>query len=96
MATTGFIAGVDYSISDINCSGSTQVRSIIGSLAFRLCLGLTALDLYRERHDPDDLQERDCVDRALQDLVSAGLVHRNGPFVIPTRAALKFEELSSL
>jgi hypothetical protein len=57
---------------------------------------LTALDLYRERRDPDDLQERDCVDRALQDLVSAGLVHRSGPFFIPTRAALKFEELSSL
>jgi hypothetical protein len=57
---------------------------------------LTSLDLYRERGDPDDLREQDSVDRALQALVSAGLVHRNGPFVIPSRAALKFEELSSL
>ena len=57
---------------------------------------LTPLDLYRERRDPDDPGERDAVDRAVQCLVSAGLVHRNGTFVVPSRAAIKFEELSSL
>ena len=57
---------------------------------------LTFLDLYRERRDPDDLGERDAVDRAVQGLVSAGLVNRSGPFVVPSRAALKFEALSSL
>lgn len=49
----------------------------------------------RSRHG-DDRGERDAVDRAVQILLTAGLVHRNGPFVIPSRAALKAEELHSL
>jgi hypothetical protein len=57
---------------------------------------LTKLDLYRERRDADDVEEQDAVDRAVEGLVAAGLVHRSGPFVVPSRAALKFEELSSL
>jgi hypothetical protein len=56
---------------------------------------LTPGDLYRERRDPDDLRERDDVDRAIDSLVVAGLAHRSGPFVVPSRAALKFEELNS-
>jgi len=57
---------------------------------------LTMLDLYRERMDPEDPRDRDAVDRAILDLVAAGLVHRNGPFVVPSRAALRFEELYEL
>ena len=57
---------------------------------------LTLLDLYRVRMNPDDPADRDAVDRAVLDLVAAGLVHRNGPFVVPSRASLRFEELYEL
>lgn len=37
--------------------------------------------------------ERDAIDRAVRDLVAAGLLHRHEAFVLPTRAALRFSEL---
>lgn len=35
----------------------------------------------------------DAVGRAVRDLAGAGLVHDGGDFVLPTRAALRFDEL---
>jgi hypothetical protein len=69
--------------------------AVLASLLAEHPTHLTLLDLYRER-DPEDLSERDAVDRAVQVLVSAGLLHRNGVFIVPSRAALHFERLSSL
>ena len=43
--------------------------------------------------DPEEFAERDAIERAVRDLVRAGLVHRNGEFAIPSRAALRFNEL---
>jgi hypothetical protein len=43
--------------------------------------------------DPDDFAQRDAVERAVRDLAGAGLLHRNGEFAFPTRAALRFDEL---
>ena len=43
--------------------------------------------------DPDAFAERDAIGRAVRELARAGLVHRNGEFVIPSRAALRFDEL---
>jgi hypothetical protein len=40
-----------------------------------------------------DFAQRDAVERALRDLAAAGLVHRNGDLVLPTRAAVRFDEL---
>ena len=37
--------------------------------------------------------ERDAVERAVRDLVGAGLLHHSESFVLPTRAALRFEQL---
>jgi hypothetical protein len=37
--------------------------------------------------------ERDAIERAVRDLVGAGLLHTYGGFVAPTRAALRFSEL---
>lgn len=37
--------------------------------------------------------ERDAVERAIRDLAGAGLLHRGGEFVAPTRAALRLSEL---
>lgn len=43
--------------------------------------------------DPEEFAERDAIERAVRDLSRAGLVHRNGEFAIPSRAALRFSEL---
>jgi hypothetical protein len=43
--------------------------------------------------DPEAFAERDAIERAARDLAGAGLVHRSGEFVLPSRAALRFSEL---
>jgi hypothetical protein len=43
--------------------------------------------------DPDEFAERDAIERAVRELARAGLLHRNGDFAIPSRAALRFSEL---
>lgn len=43
--------------------------------------------------EPEAFAERDAIARAVRDLARAGLVHRNGEFAIPSRAALRFDEL---
>jgi predicted transcriptional regulator len=43
--------------------------------------------------DPEAFAERDAIERAVRDLARSGLVHRNGEFAIPSRAALRFNEL---
>jgi hypothetical protein len=50
---------------------------------------LTEADLIRElASDPEAFGPRDHVQQAICDLAKVGLVHRHGPFVLPTRAAL--------
>jgi hypothetical protein len=52
-------------------------------------------EVVRELTDrPYDFAERDRIENAIRDLVRVGLVHRNGPFVFLTRAAVRFDELS--
>jgi hypothetical protein len=43
--------------------------------------------------EPEDFAVRDAVDRAVRDLAAAGLAHRREDFVLPSRAALRFDEL---
>lgn len=56
---------------------------------------LTLAELERELAGGDcgDFAERDAVERAVRDLAAAGLLHQGMPFVLPTRAALRFSEL---
>jgi hypothetical protein len=42
---------------------------------------------------PEDFSQRDAIERAVRDLAAAGLLHRRQDFVIPSRAALRFDEL---
>lgn len=84
-----------YRLSPVDADDAME-QAVLASVLAEHPIQLTMLDLNRERRDPDDPDERDAVDRAVQRLVAAGLVHRNGPFAIPTRAALRFEALSSL
>jgi hypothetical protein len=43
--------------------------------------------------DGDAFADRDAIERAVRDLAGAGLVHEGERFVLPTRAALRFDEL---
>jgi hypothetical protein len=55
----------------------------------------TVAELTRElSDDPEHPTQRDAVQRALRDLVGSGLLHRHGAFVLPTRAALRFDRLA--
>jgi predicted transcriptional regulator len=55
---------------------------------------LTVEELVREL-DPDrsSFSQRDAVERAVRDLSAAGLLHQCEALVLPTRAALRFDEL---
>lgn len=43
-----------------------------------------------------EFDERDALERAIRDLVGAGLLHRRDDFIVPSRAALRFNELLDL
>jgi predicted transcriptional regulator len=50
---------------------------------------VTLEELARELREDD----RDAMERAVGDLAAAGLLHRSEELVLPTRAALRFDEL---
>jgi hypothetical protein len=55
---------------------------------------LTVGELVREiAGEPKDFRLTDAVERAVRDLAAAGLAHRSGDVVLPSRAALRFDEL---
>jgi hypothetical protein len=55
---------------------------------------VTAAELIRELGGGSPgFAERDAIERAVRDLIGAGLLHEHGSFLIPTRAALRFSEL---
>lgn len=43
--------------------------------------------------DPGDFDQRDAVERAVRELQAAGLLVQNGDLILPSRAALRFDEL---
>jgi hypothetical protein len=52
---------------------------------------VTVAELTREA--PEEFAGRDAIERAVRDLTGAGLLHNHDSFVLPTRAALRFDEL---
>jgi hypothetical protein len=55
---------------------------------------VTVAELVREvGGESPGFAERDAIERAVRDLTGAGLLHEHNAFVIPTRAALRFNEL---
>jgi len=54
---------------------------------------MSLAELIREMGEDADPEGREAVERAVRDLVAAGLLHRDGAFVRPTRAALRFDQL---
>lgn len=43
--------------------------------------------------DPGDFTQRDAVERAVRELQAAGLLRQSGELILPSRAALRFDEL---
>jgi type IV secretory pathway protease TraF len=41
----------------------------------------------------EDFGQRDAVERAVRDLAGCGLLHRSEALVLPSRAAIRFDEL---
>ena len=56
---------------------------------------LTLTDIVRELGSDDDFGQRDAIERAVRDLTGCGLLHRSEALVLPSHAALRFEELSA-
>lgn len=56
---------------------------------------LTLDEVVREvgGEEEDGFGLRDAVERAVRELAAAGLVHHSGEVVLPSRAALRFEQL---
>jgi hypothetical protein len=55
---------------------------------------LTVGELAREiGGEAADFAQTDAIERAVHELAAAGLAHRNGDVVIPSRAALRLDEL---
>jgi hypothetical protein len=55
---------------------------------------ITIEELVRELDpDLDSFGQRDAIERAVRDLAGAGLLHHRDSLVLPTRAALRFDEL---
>jgi hypothetical protein len=54
---------------------------------------ITVEELARELGGLGDPSHRDAIERSVRDLAAAGLLHYSEPFVLPTRAALRFEQL---
>jgi len=55
---------------------------------------LTLEELLREVSGGDrDFAEHDAIKRAVRELTAVGLLHQGEEFVVPTRAALRFDEL---
>jgi hypothetical protein len=75
--------------------GDARVEAAVLRLALDLHPSQASIDeVVRElADDPEDFAQRDAVERAASDLVRTGLLHRNGEFVFPTRAALRFAQL---
>jgi hypothetical protein len=63
---------------------------LLGEHPAQLTIPEIARTLYAH---PGDFETNDVVERAIRELVGAGLLHCEGAFVVPTRAALYFARL---
>lgn len=70
-------------------------RAILGLILAQHPAQLTICELALEINESDDFESNDAVERAVRDLVGAGLLRCQGISVLPTRAALCFDQLQS-
>lgn len=86
-------------------TGSEEIRgtgaqdAVLESAVLQQVLALhptvmTIAELAREMGESEKRSPaRDAIERAVRDLTGAGLLHSSDSFVLPTRAALRFDEL---
>lgn len=70
-----------------------DVRSVFTHVLWTQPDPLRLSDLILELGESEEFGERDRIERAVRELVKAGLVFRCGEVVLPTRTALKAYEL---
>jgi predicted transcriptional regulator len=82
--------------SECGCIGETTVEqdaqvqdAVLGVVLDQHLAALTTEEIAREFGDG----EGDRIERAIRDLVAAGLLRREGESVLPTRAAIHFDSL---
>ena len=69
-------------------------RAVVEAVVDLHPIQLTLDELIRELTDaPDDFASRDRIEIAVQQLARAGLLHRHGQFVLPSRALVRCLEL---
>jgi hypothetical protein len=69
-------------------------RAVLGFLLVQHPTRLTSDELLRA-FDPKDFAEKDAIARAVGELTGAGLLHREGELLSPSRSALHFDRLES-
>ena len=83
--------------AQIQSSAVEEAKTESAVLQFVLSLHPTQIsydDLRREFDpEPDGFTQGDALERAVQELSSAGLLLHSGDLVLPTRAALRFDSL---
>lgn len=77
-----------------NAQDKTIEAAVLRQLLALHPIQLTVGELVREiGGQAGDFAQTDAVERAVGELAAAGLVHRNGEVLIPSRAALRLDEL---
>jgi hypothetical protein len=66
------------------------LRQLLALHPIQLTLGELAREIAGES---GNFALADAFERAVRDLIAAGLAHRHGDVVLPSRAALRFDEL---
>lgn len=79
--------------ADNAAEDQTTERVVLTHVAEAYPATLRLSDVIRELGDPDDFSTRDGIERAVRELVKAGLLFRAECGVLPTRAALRAYEL---
>lgn len=76
-----------------NIHSTAEVDAAMESALLQQVLALHPAAVTLEELTRELGEERDDVDRAVRDLVATGLLHRSESLVLPSRAALRFDEL---
>lgn len=73
---------------------ATTESAVLQQLLALHPIQMTVEELVREvGGESPTFPQRDAIERAVRDLTGAGLLHRHEAFLVPTRAALRFNEL---
>jgi hypothetical protein len=90
----------DRQASDTSSPAAEDAKdqgAVLGLILAEHPAQITVPEVIREQTgDSDEFGEKDSVERAMRDLVGVGLLHRQGIFVLPTRAALRFEQIQAV